>query len=287
MSDADSLVRSIDLAKIDTEGVDLVIGGDYFLVSDPFTRLNLRVGVYNNGKPISISDANVFTFPVRMTNGQEMIAKAEVVNNWYRMDRTISRIIIHTASAIDSYNEDVKNAERRFAIKKGLNPLDYYCNPLLQSKNYGIIKSDADAHRYAMEPSTRRIKKIPTGTIGKWFLTRDPHEAMTRTSDVTSLEELEEISAESQTDAQEKNDETTAGFEEIPANEQNEDSKPKQEKNETCNEAGFEEIPANEQIQKEDSKPKQDNQKQKKVSDKKAKNNNSNDDSVIESLDQL
>lgn len=264
MSDADSLVLSIDLAKIDTEGVDLVLGGDYFLVSDPFTRLNLRVNVYNNGKPISISDANVFAFPVRMTNGQEMIVKAEIVRTWFRMDRTISRIILYTKTTADSFNNEYKNAERKFAIKKGLNSLDQYCNPLLRSKHYGIIKSDDDAHRYALEPSTRRIKKIPTGTIGKWFLTRDPHEAMTKTSNVTTLEELEEISAKSQTD------------------------QPKQE--DTKNETGFEEIPANEQkneTNKENPKP-QDNQKQKKTSDKKAnKNNNSNDDTVIESLDQL
>lgn len=173
--DAGREVKVVDLNKIQLGDLKLEVGGDYYLVVDPYTLFDQLISFTRDGKDILSNDA-IFAHPVCYKDGTVPAVAIRNINTYCYHDRTILHFSINTKSAV--FGRDYKRIrdEAAFAESKGF--VSDMPKPDEDTPSY--LLSDIEAVRYTTNPSIRRIKDVEGGCVASHFITNSQRDARNR-----------------------------------------------------------------------------------------------------------
>lgn len=173
--DAGREVKVVDLNNIQLGDLKLEVGGDYYLVVDPYTLFDQLISFTRDGKDILSNDA-IFAHPVCYKDGTVPAVAIRNINTYCYHDRTILHFSINTKSAV--FGRDYKRIrdEATFAESKGF----VSDMPKSDEDTPSYLLSDIEAVRYTTNPSIRRIKDVEGGCVISYFITNSQRDARNR-----------------------------------------------------------------------------------------------------------
>lgn len=201
--DAGREVKAIDLNKIQLGDLKLEVGGDYYLVVDPYTLFDQMLTFTRDGKDILSNDA-IFAHPVCYADGTAPAVAIKNINTYCYHDRTILHFRINTKSAVFGRDYKRMSDEAAFAVSKGFvsdMPKPEKNNIFGFEKAEKYLEIDFEATRYTTNPSLRRIKCIEGGSVASQFITNSQRDARNRNMEgvANNISDLIECEAHNET----------------------------------------------------------------------------------------
>lgn len=172
------MINTIDVSKISFGDLKLEIGGDYYLVADPYTLFAENISFTRTGNDV-LSNDPLFKHPVSYKNGCVPVVMMKEVHTYYYDDRTILHFRIHTKDAIYSKDKYRMPDEVAFASSVGfVSDMPSYKDILNGASRY--LNIDLHAVRMATNEKYRRSKKVNVPKFASWFVTDNQRDARNR-----------------------------------------------------------------------------------------------------------